>query len=406
MSKTAAQDMADQIALGKDSMFANYRPAPIVLDHGQGATVFDSAGTRYIDMVAGVAVSALGHGHPRLVQTLKDSAERVLHTSNLYYNAPALRLAKGLTDATFADRVFFCQSGAEANEAALKLARRFHYDQGSERFEFITALQSFHGRTFGALTATGQEKYHKGFAPLLPGFSYVPYGDIGAMEQALGDKTAAVMLEPIQGEGGVRIPPTGYLQKVRALCDARGILLIFDEVQTGMGRTGKVMAHEHEGVTPDIATLAKGIAGGLPLGVMLAKEEVAKVLVPGSHATTFGGNPVSCALAEVVVGEGTKSDFLQKVEALGERIQKRLEQWVQKYPVCVEARGRGLLRGVELAHELPAFVEEARKRGVLTNVIGGRVIRVAPPLVISEAELDEGLKALEEALITAEAAIA
>ena len=406
MSTEQKQSMAEQIAAGKDSLFANYRPAPIILDHGQSATVYDSEGGRYIDMVAGVAVSALGHGHPKLVKALQDSAAHLLHTSNLYYNPPSLRLARLLCDATFADRVFFCQSGAEANEAALKLARRFHYDQGSDRFEFVTALQSFHGRTFGALSATGQEKYHKGFAPLVPGFTYVPYGDAADLEQALSDKTAAVMLEPIQGEGGVRIPPAGYLQKVRELCDERGILLIFDEVQTGMGRTGTVMAHEHDGVTPDIASLAKGLAGGLPLGAMLATERVAKVLVPGSHASTFGGNPVSCALAEVVVDEVTKDDFINRINVLGDKVQARLQQWCNKYPVCVEARGRGLLRGVELAHELPSFVDQARQRGVLTNVIGGRVIRVAPPLVITEAELDEGLQALEEALIAADTAIA
>lgn len=401
MTQQALQDMAAVIAQGQDSLMANYRPAPIVLDHGQGATVFDLAGNSYIDMVAGVAVSALGHGHPRIIETLQQRADKILHTSNLYYNVPALGLARALTELTFADRVFFCQSGAEANEAALKLARRYHYDQGHGRTEFITALQSFHGRTFGALSATGQEKYHLGFAPLVPGFHFVPYGDVEALAAQINEKTAAVMLEPIQGEGGVRIPPPGYLHKVRELCDANGVLLIFDEVQTGVGRTGRFMCYEHEGVTPDIATLAKGLAGGLPLGAMLAKEEIAKVLVPGSHATTFGGNALSCALSQVVVDEIRQPAFLARVTAVGEQLQQRLQGWCDRHELCVEARGRGLLRGVELTHELPTLVNEARGRGVLANVIGGKVLRIAPPLVINDQELDAGLTALEQALIAA-----
>ncbi len=398
MSAGSVSDSQSLLDRGRKALMANYRPAPIVLERGEGAVVHDREGRRYLDMVAGVAVSSLGHNHPRLREALQERIGKVLHTSNLYYNEPAIRLAGRLVELTSADRVFFCQSGAEAIEAALKLARRYQHDQGNGRSGFVTALQSFHGRTFGAITATGQEKYHQGFEPLVPGFRYVPYGDLEALGQTVDETTAAVMLEPIQGEGGVLVPPPGYLQAVRELCDQRGALLILDEVQTGIGRTGRFLAAEHEGVVADITTLAKGMAGGLPLGAMLAREQVAQALVPGTHASTFGGNPVCCALGLAVVETVTAPGFMDRVVEQGERIAVRLQRWCERFPVCVEGRGRGLLRGVELSAELPGFVDRAREQGVLSNVIGGRVIRLAPPLTITEAELDEGLDGLERAI--------
>jgi len=403
-TKQASEGAASMQALverGQRSLCANYRPAPIVLDRGEGAVVYDLSGARYIDLIAGVAVSSLGHAHPGVVAALEAGVHKVLHTSNMYYNAPAARLADALVSCTFAERVFFCQSGAEANEAALKLARRYHHARGTARPEYVSALDSFHGRTFGALSATGQQKYHQGFEPMLPGFHHVPYGDVEALAPHVGERTAAVILEVVQGEGGVRIPPAGYIGAVRRICDDTGALLILDEVQTGVGRTGHFLACEGEGVTPDIATLAKGLAAGLPLGAMLAREEVAAALVPGTHASTFGGNPLSCAAAEVVVGLTRAPDFLAEVRRLGEVVLAHLERIRARFDFCVEARGKGLLCGLELRGELPGLVDRGRENGVLLNVIGGRVVRVAPPLVITEAELEEGMAGLERALAAA-----
>lgn len=395
------QKMAALVESARQHLTANYRPAPIVLEQGQGATVRDVAGTRYVDLVAGVAVSSLGHGHPRVRQVLLDRADKVLHTSNLYYNQPAIELARRLTELTFADRIFLCQSGTEANEAAFKLARKYHRSRGDDRFEVVSTLGSFHGRSMGALSLTGQPKYHQGFEPMVPGIRHIPYGDIAALDAALTPTTAAVFLEPIQGEGGVRVPPDGYLAAARELCNQRGALLVLDEVQTGVGRTGHFLACQRDGVVPDILTLAKGLAAGLPLGATLAREEVAAALVPGSHASTFGGNPLCCAMACAVIDEISAPAMLQRIRQLGDLIGARLSEWCRRYPFCVEARGRGLLWGLELSQPLPSLVDQARARGVLTNLIGEKVVRCAPPLVIREDELDAGLSALEAALTAA-----
>jgi len=381
----------------------NYRPAPIVLDRGEGSWVFDTEGNKYLDLVSGIAVSALGHAHPKLVAAIQAQAAKLLHTSNLYLNAPAVELAERLVAGCFAERVYFCNSGAEANEAAIKLARRYHYDRGdTKRIEILTFEHSFHGRTYGALTATAQPKYHEGFGPMPGGFAYLPYGDVPALEAAVGDDTAAVMLEPLQGEGGVRVPPPGYLAEVRRICDAKGALLIFDEVQVGIGRTGELFGHQVEGVEPDIMSLAKGIGGGLPLGAMVCRAEVGASLIPGTHATTYGGNPVACAAGAVVLDEVAKPERLAHVRDVGAALMAGLTRIGERFSVFSEVRGRGLLIGAELRPEVDfdakAIVDAARAKGVLAHIAGPRVLRLAPPLILEPAEATTGLEAIEAAL--------
>lgn len=381
----------------------NYRPAPIVLDRGEGCWVFDDQGERYLDLVSGIAVSALGHNHPRLVAAIQAQAAKLLHTSNLYLNRPSVELATMLVESCFADRVYFCNSGAEANEAAIKVARRYHYDRGdAERTQILTFERSFHGRTYGALTATAQPKYHEGFGPMPEGFDYLPYADTAALEQAISDRTAAVMLEPLQGEGGVRVPPKGYLAEVRRICDAHGALLIFDEVQVGIGRTGVLFGHQFEGVEPDIMSLAKGIGGGLPLGAMVCRADVGASLVPGTHATTYGGNPLACAAGLVVLEQMRKPDRLAHVQSVGELLMNGLRTIGERHRVFSEVRGRGLLIGAELRPEIPfdakAIVNAARGRGVLAHIAGPRVLRLAPPLILEAQQAEQGLAAIEAAI--------
>ncbi len=381
----------------------NYRPAPIVLDRGQGSYVFDTEGGRYLDLVSGIAVSALGHNHPKLVDAIRTQAGRILHTSNLYLNGPAVELAEKLVAGCFADSVYFCNSGAEANEASIKLARRYAWDQGEkERVNIITFDRSFHGRTYGALTATAQPKYHEGFGPMPAGFHYTTYGDVAALEALVDQHTAAVMLEPIQGEGGVRLPPEGYLAEVRRICDAHGALLIFDEVQVGVGRTGVLFGHQHDGVTPDIMSLAKGIGGGLPLGAMVCRADVGASLIPGTHATTYGGNPVACAAGSVVLSEMTAPGALEHVQTVGAHLVKGLRAIGERFALFSEVRGRGLLIGAELkpgvVKDAKAIVNAAREHGVLAHIAGLQVLRLAPPLNLSLAEADEGLAGLSAAI--------
>ncbi len=376
----------------------NYRPAELVIDRGEGCHVFDVEGRRYLDLISGIAVSALGHGHPRLVEAIAQQAGRVMHTSNLYLNEASIRLAERLVSGSL-DRVYFCNSGAEANESAIKLARRHAWSRGDQdRVGIVSFTGSFHGRTFAALTATAQPKYHEGFHPLPAGFSYLEYGDTAALEAGVTTGTAAVIVEPIQGEGGVRVPPPGFLAAVRARCDEVGALLIFDEVQTGIGRTGTLYAHQHDGVVPDIMSLAKGIGGGLPLGAILARHEVAAALVPGTHATTYGGNPVACAAGAVVLDALQAPGFLEQVRAVG----AQLAEGLRATGAFAEVRGRGLLIGAELGPEQPfdatAVVAEARSRGVLCHIAGARVLRLAPPLILGPDEAAEGLAALTVAV--------
>lgn len=364
---------------------------------GQGAWLYDVDGRAYLDFVSGLAVTALGHGHPKLKAAIVEAAETLLHTSNLYYIPPQGELAARLTAATGFDRVFFCNSGAEANEAAIKLARRYHVKTGgSGRYEVITALKSFHGRTLATVTATGQPKYHAGFEPLPAGFRYVPLNDLEALRQAITPQTAAVMLEPVQGEGGVNPCTPEYLRGVRALCDELGLLLILDEVQTGVGRTGKFLAAEHYGVRADICTLAKGLGGGVPIGAMLATERVAQGFEPGSHASTFGGNYLACRAGLAVMEALLDDGVLDRAAAAGERLRQGLVALSRRHPgVFGEVRGLGLMLGVELHVAGSEFVAACTRHGLLVNVIGDKVLRLLPPLIVTDSEIDEALRLLE-----------
>lgn len=407
-TKSEARTTQELIAKAEQLFTPNYKPAPIVLDRGEGVWVWDKEGNKYLDLVSGIAVSALGHGHPALVEAIKTQAEKLLHTSNLYWNQPAIELAERVLSSCFGERIYFCNSGAEANETAIKLARRSAYDRGDkERVEIITFDQSFHGRTMGALAATAQPKYHLGFEPLPAGFRYAKYGDVAGLETMVTEKTAAIMLEPLQGEGGVRTAPPGFLGAARRIADAKGALLIFDEVQVGFGRTGKMFCHQHEGVAPDIMTLAKGIGGGLPLGAMVTTAHIAKSLVVGTHATTFGGNPVATAAGRVVFDALSAPGFLENVTAVGDQLRQGLAEIGRKTGVFSEVRGLGLLIGAELAAdvkiEAKAIVDACRVQGVLAHIAGPRVLRLAPPLILQGSEAEQGLEKIEAAV---EAALA
>jgi predicted acetylornithine/succinylornithine family transaminase len=374
----------------------NYRPAPLVLAEGKGTRVRDVDGVEYIDLAGGLAVTSVGHGHPKLAQAIAEQAGRLMHVSNLWYNEQAILFAEELLGRTGFDRVFFCNSGTEANEALLKLARHFHFGEGRpERTGIVSTLASFHGRTMGALTLTGQPKYHEGMGPLVGGVAHVPYGDLEAMRAAVGPNTAAVIVEPIQAEGGIYVPPAGYLSGLRSLCDERGALLLFDEVQTGCGRTGTFLAAQGEGVKADACSLAKGIAGGFPLGAMLVSEKVSTGLPPGTHASTFGGNPLACAAARAVLRIFDEEAVLQNVTARGAELAKACEELVRRYPaVATEARGRGLLRGVLLAPGIDpgAVLARVRKHQTLATLAGGNVLRFCPALTVSAADLAQGLQ--------------
>ena len=376
-----------------------YARTPISIVRGRGSRVYDLEGREYLDFVAGIAVNALGHAHPDLVAAIQKQAQQLLHASNLYYTEPQTKLAKALVEHSFAKKVFFCNSGAEANEAAIKLARRYaHQKYGAERYEIITMLQSFHGRTMATLTATGQEKVQKGFEPLVPGFTYAPFNNLSAVEQAVSSKTAAVMLEPVQGEGGVHVADKSYLQGLRELCRSRDILLIFDEVQTGMGRTGTLFAYEHFGVAPDIMTLGKGLGGGLPIGACLATDEAAAAFVPGTHASTFGGNPLTCAAGLAVVRTLLDGRLLEQGRRMGEYLGKGLQDLKDRLPIVKEVRGLGLLQGMELTVDGKSVVTDCLARGLLINCTVDRVLRFVPPLVITQAEIDRLLDVLSQVL--------
>jgi len=376
-----------------------YNRYPIVLRKGRGMKVWGSDGKEYLDFVGGVAVNCLGHCHPKVVISIQKQAQRLIHVSNYFHIEPQIKLARILVENSFADKAFFCNSGAEANEAAIKLARRYSRNVlGHNRFEIITAVNSFHGRTMGALSATGQEKFHKGFEPLLPGFRHVEFNDIDALAAAVTKDTCAVLLEPIQGEGGVKIPDPDYLQEVRKLCDRHGILLIFDEVQTGIGRTGKLFAYEHFGITPDIMTLAKGLGGGLPIGAMLATDKVAAGFEPGSHASTFGGNPLVCAAAVTTLDVILEDGFvLDQCRRMGKHFKKRLEDLKKEFPsIIADIRHMGLLVGMELTRDGAPIVKTCMERGILINCTAGNVLRFLPPLIVTEKEIDHLVDILEQ----------
>ncbi len=376
-----------------------YGRQPLVLVKGAGCRVWDDTGKEYLDFVAGLAVCNLGHAHPAIAQAAAAQLTQLVHVSNIYYTTPMVELAEALVQLSFADRVFFANSGAEVNEGAIKLARRYSRERfGEGRHRIICTLNSFHGRTFGALSATGQSKFWQGFDPLLPGFAFVPFNDLEAVAQAVDGSVCAVMLEPIQGEGGVCLPSPDYLQGLRQLCNEKGLLLILDEIQTGLGRTGKLFAHENFGITPDVMTLAKGLANGLPMGALLATEEVAGAFVPGTHASTFGAGPVVAAAAKTALNLLSAPEFLAGVREKGAALKEKLLALKSGCAVIKEVRGLGLMWGLELTEEGAPVVVACRERGLLVNCTQGNVIRLLPPLIATREELDAALTILKDAL--------
>ncbi|TXR51384.1 aspartate aminotransferase family protein [Reinekea thalattae] len=384
-------------------MVPNYAPGKIIPVKGEGSRVWDQAGREYIDFAAGIAVTALGHAHPALVGALKEQGEKLWHLSNVMTNEPALALATKLVELTFADKVFFANSGGEANEAALKLARRHAYlKAGEQKHEIISTYGSFHGRTLFTVSAGGQAKYKEGFEPTPAGISHVAYNDLAALKAQISDNTAAVIIEPIQGEGGVTPAEKEFLQGARELCDQHDALLIFDEVQTGVGRTGYLYAYQYYGVTPDILTSAKGLGGGFPIAAMLCTDEVAPSLAFGTHGSTYGGNPLGCAVGLALLNEVAKPELLSAVQTKAERFKASLDSINAKYGIFKEIRGKGLLIGIELVDGWQGRAKDvlaaALDKGLLMLVAGPNVLRFAPSLIIPDADIDAGLALLEQAI--------
>ena len=381
------------------AILPTYARAKVAFERGEGVWLIAEGGERYLDFGSGIAVNALGHAHPHLVEALTAQATKLWHTSNLFEIPEGERLARRLTEATFADVVFFSNSGAEANEAAIKIARKYHAAAGHpERFRIVTIEGAFHGRTLATLAAGGQQKYLEGFGPKVEGFDQVAFGDRKALEAALTDETAAVMVEPIQGEGGVRNVSNEELRAIRALCDARGVLLILDEIQTGVGRTGKLFAHEWAGIRPDIMTVAKGIGGGFPMGACLATREAARGMTVGTHGTTFGGNPLAMAVGNAVLDVVLADGFLDHVRRVGLLLKQRLAELKDRYPgVITEIRGEGLMTGLRLGVPNTDFAAAARDARLLVIPAGDNVVRLLPPLILTEAEVGEAVRRLDAA---------
>jgi predicted acetylornithine/succinylornithine family transaminase len=378
-------------------VIANYTRYPVVLVRGEGSQVWDDQGTRYLDLFPGWGCGLIGHCPPRLVAAVREQVDQLIHVPNTWYTEPQGQLAQALSERTgWGGACFFCNSGTEANEAAIKLAR---LNGRPGRYKIITAFNSFHGRTMGALTATGQPKYHQGVEPLLPGFSYAPFGDLDAIAKLIDAETCAVMIEPIQGEGGVNVPPPGFLEGLRALCDQHKLLLILDEVQTGMGRTGKWYAHQHFNIKPDIVTLAKALAGGVACGGLIAKPEVGEKMRPGTHAATFGGNPLACAAALATIETIEEDGLLSRAAVIGDRFRKRFEDLKQRTNWIQEVRVMGAMIGIQLTVDGAAVVRACMERHLLINCTHQTVLRLLPALNITDAELDEGLGILEEAIL-------
>jgi predicted acetylornithine/succinylornithine family transaminase len=376
-----------------------YARYPIALVRGKGTRVWDADGKEYLDLLAGIAVNSLGHCHPAVVRAIQQQARKLLHVSNLYHIQPQSELARELCRHSFAERVFFCNSGAEANEAAIKLARRYGGEHLGGKYEILSAHNSFHGRTLATLTATGQEKVRAGYDPLPVGFRQIPFNDLRAAEEAIDpQKTVGILVEPIQAEGGVIVADEYYLHGLRELCDRRGLLLIFDEVQTGMGRTGKLFGYEHFGVIPDIMTLAKALGGGLPLGAMLAREDVAKSFKPGSHASTFGGNPVACNAGLAVMQTLLKGGALKNCAKMSKLFVNGFERLRGRVPFVRGVRGKGLLLGLELDIDGTKIVDECMEEGLLLNCTAAKILRFVPPLTITAKEVERGLAILEKVL--------
>ncbi len=377
-------------------VFARYE---IVLDHGEGPYVYDINGKKYLDYLGGIAVNVLGHNHPGLVKAIADQAGKMIHCSNLYYTKAQADAAKKLKALSGLDKVFFGNSGAEANEGAIKAARKYAHQMDEEKSQIITAMHSFHGRTLATLTATGQPKYQKGVGPLPQCFDYVTYNDIEGLEKMMSEKTCAVMLEPIQGEGGVHVPKDDYLKKVRALCDKYKAVLIFDEIQTGIGRTGTMFAYEQFGVKPDIVTLAKGLAGGVPIGAFIVTDDIAAAFHAGDHGTTFGGNPLACAAANLVLDTIAEDHLLDHVNTVGAYLQQKLEGFQKKYPALItEVRGKGLILGAQLTKPGRAIVDACLAEGAIINCTAGDVLRFVPPLIIKKEHVDELAVILDKVL--------
>jgi predicted acetylornithine/succinylornithine family transaminase len=399
-------DSQTLMMLSEQYIAHTYARYSILLVRGKGTRVWDKDGKEYLDFVSGLAVCNLGHCHPKVVKAIQDQAEKLIHVSNFYYIEPQIQLASLLCKNSFADKVFFCNSGAEANEGAIKLARKYGKEKlDGERYEIITMERSFHGRTLATLTATAQEKFHKGYSPLMPGFKYIPFNDPEAVRNAIDSKTCAVMLEPIQGEGGVNCPSEGYLKAVQEICEEKGILLIFDEVQVGMGRTGKLFAYEHEGIEPDMMTLAKSLAGGVPIGALLIKKDLAESFKPGDHASTFGGNPLATAAGVAALTALLEEGMLENCQKVGSYFLSRLEGIKKEFSFIQEVRGKGLILGMELMEhnycaplkmEGGTIVKEMMQRGFLINCTMGNVLRFLPPLIVTKEEVDQMVEALEE----------
>jgi predicted acetylornithine/succinylornithine family transaminase len=377
---------------------------PITLVRGEGVKVWDINGKEYLDFTSGISVVSLGHNHPKVVGTIREQAATLVHVSNYFHIPQQIELAKLLTEHSFADRVYFGNSGAEAIEAAIKLARKYANENwSSDRYEIISMRGGFHGRTLGALSATAQEKYQQGFGPMLPGFKYVPYNNLVAVERAIDSRTAAILVEPIQGEGGIIVPDHDYLAGLRKLCDATGALLIFDEVQTGMGRTGTLWAYQHWGVEPDLMTVAKALANGFPISATLAKEKVAAAFTPGSHGTTFGGNPLATAVGCVTLGTMLEMKLPERAARMGSYLKGKLERLKTTPSLVKEVRGKGLLIGVECASPVANLITQCRDAGLLLLTAGENVARFAPPLIVDEPTIDRAVGTFEAALARAAA---
>ena len=386
------------ISIAKDYVAPTYGRYELALTNGKGCYVWDSDGKKYLDFVSGLAVCNLGHCHPKVVEALQNQAEKLLHVSNLYHIEPQVQLAEKLCKNSFGDKVFFCNSGTEAVESAIKLARKFSFKNfGEDRHEIISFKMSFHGRTMASLAATGQDKYHKGFSPLLDGFKYAEFGNIAEVEKLISKKTCAILVEPIQGEGGVNVPPENFLKDLRRLCDENELLLLFDEVQVGMGRTGKLWAYENYDVHPDIMSIAKGLAGGTAIGALIASDH-AMAFEPGDHASTFGGNPLAsaagCAALDVIISEG----FLDHVTAMGKYASEKLQTIASKYSAVKEIRGKGLIIGCEIEQDVSSIVIKAIENGILLNVALGNIVRLLPPLIVEKEMIDTFLEFLESSL--------
>ena len=389
----------DLITRANKVIMETYKRFPLVFDKGQGCVLTDINGKEYLDFMSGIAVNALGYADPGLIEVMKTQMEKLVHVSNLYWTEPGIELAELLTTASGLDKVFFCNSGTEACEAALKLCRIYgKLKKSPEAVEIIAMDQSFHGRTFGAITATGQKKYQKNLEPLLPEIYHVPYNDLAALKAQISEKTCGIIMEPIQGEGGIHPADPQYLKAVRKICDEENIVLVFDEVQTGIGRSGKLFAYQQYGVTPDVVTMAKGLGGGVPIGGIIAKNQVAEVFTPGTHAATFGGNPFVCAAAKYVIETLTAPGFLEAVEEKGQYLKAKLEALKKDHPAIKEVRGMGLMIGVEVDTELSEIVAKAMDKGLLVITAGANAIRFVPPLVVSNEQIDQAVAIFAECL--------